>query len=1064
MAGDTRHLHDPAKAEEFARALGLMVGGAGHPFVGNWGTKGLYAYRSGQYKGMAYFGTGGSERDRLTMPHESEKYRPWNRYDPNIPDHIRKKLIELEDDDSTSIAQPSQPARAQPSVEPSSDDMLRGENILVSGHSIPKYNGIYAIQTNEINGKPWYKNNSGCILYFYNANSGGGPSWSLDDRSQDGTNDWFRGGWIEPPNSGGPPLGTRRWAIFETHRRFEIKLESVSIPDDDSRRRNDVGKIALKSVHGKYLSAQPDGRAEWNRTVANDWEFFEMGERDGRKITLRSTHGKYVSAQPDGTVQINREHAPPGGWEEFTVETRPGSTPGDAHDFLHLKSVHGKYLSAQADGTVQWNRDRAPPGGWEDIQFVPQAATRQVSAAATRIQRHLNTGRTSTSASDEAIQVLEAVPGQPVRFRLNDPPNHNEAWVGIYPTGASDQDHGAPPRWKFIRDVDVNNVSLSNGELAAGDWSIRVFSDGGYTLVERKEITIHSANKILSSKAVSPASESIEILEAVTKKPVRFKINNPPTNHDAWVGIYPPNASDQDHGAENNRWKWLRNVDVNNVSFPKRAAGSWSIRVFSNGGHALHERKDFDVRPAEPADPAVVESSRRSAFIALVIGMVLLAPSIPLFIAGLGEGLSDGMTSATLDIEDGDGQGDLGWTIYVEGNAVDFNSNGIFDHCENIIVNATHSGSWMSDPWTEYQSVNAPDETRQVFYLETAHEGNGCNSNDGVWPELRYHDGRDLIKIGRACHGCMAGTTTITAQNSDGGEVVMWIQNEEKKEVLGMLIPGAIFMGIGGFTFFVSLFVLLSMGFKSNAPSSSKRRAGKTMGVGITLFIMGLPLLIIGSISTGEGRLAMLIPGAVIFSIGSFILFISVTAVIRMGSTEGYSSVAGTGTADGASTGLEVLSFNHRQPVRFSITNPPGHNEAWVGLYPASADDRNHGDRWHYLRDIDVSNATFPGQEQGPWSLRLFSDGGYTLHQRVDFELRPSSKEEIWMKEAEFDGQRLNGLIPDHRNNFTKKVTTSKIVAQHKVGNTTRFDTDVATYLVYDHDLQTNSNSQNPFW
>ena len=84
-----------------------------------------------------------------------------------------------------------------------------GENILVSEHSLPEYNGIYTIQNNEINGKPWFKNNSGCILYFYNANSGGGPSWSLDDRSQDGTNDWFRGGWIEPPNSGGPPLGTR---------------------------------------------------------------------------------------------------------------------------------------------------------------------------------------------------------------------------------------------------------------------------------------------------------------------------------------------------------------------------------------------------------------------------------------------------------------------------------------------------------------------------------------------------------------------------------------------------------------------------------------------------------------------------------------------------------------------------------------------------------------------------------------------------------------------------------------------------------------------------------------
>ena len=802
-------------------------------------------------------------------------------------------------------------------------------------------------------------------------------------------------------------------------------------------------------MHGTFLSAQPDGRAEWNRPVASVWEYFHLEERQGGKITLRGAHGMYVSAQPDGSVQINRQSAPPNGWEEFSVELRD-------NDVVCMKSCHGKYLSAQQDGTAQWNRDHAPRGGWEDIQIIHLGASGdQASDAASRIQRHLNKGRSSTSASDEPIQLLEAVPGKPVRFKLNDPPNHNEAWVGIYPTGASDQDHGAPPRWKFIRDVDVNNVSLSNGDLAAGDWSIRVFSDGGYTLVERKEITIHSANKIHSSKAVSPARESIEILEAVAKKPVRFKINNPPTNHDAWVGIYPPNASDQDHGAENNRWKWLRNIDVNNVSFPKRAAGPWSIRVFSNGGHALHERKDFHVKPPEPVDPAVLESSRRSAFIALFIGMVLLAPSIPLFIAGLGEGLSEGMTSATMEIEDRDGQGDLGWGIYIEGSLVDFNSNGIYDHCENIFVNATHSGSWMSDPWTGYQSVNAPDETRQVFEPY-------CGPTDPA--EQRHHEGRNLIKIGQACHGCMAGTTTITIQNQNGDGLSMWIQNEENREVLGMLIPGAIFMGIGAFTFVGALGTLLKMGFKSNAPSSSKRGAGTAMGVGITLFGMGLPLLIIGSISTGEGRLAMLIPGAVIFSIGSFILIISVTAIIRMGSIEGYSSVAGTGTADGASTGLEVLSFNHRQPVRFSITNPPGHNEAWVGLYPASADDRNHGDRWHYLRDIDVSNATFPGQEQGPWSLRLFSDGGYTLHQRVDFELRPSSKEEIWMKEAEFDGQRLNGLIPDHRNNFTKKVTTSKIVAQHKVGNTTRFDTDVATYLVYDHDLQTNSDSQNPFW
>ena len=539
----------------------------------------------------------------------------------------------------------------------------------------------------------------------------------------------------------------------------------------------------------------------------------------------------------------------------------------------------------------------------------------------------------------------------------------------------------------------------------------------------------------------------------MARKPVRFKINNPPTNHDAWVGIYPPNASDQDHGAENNRWKWLRNIDVNNVSFPKRAAGRWSIRVFSNGGHTLHERKDFDVKPPEPVDQAVLESSRRSALIALFIGMVLLAPSIPLFIAGLGEGLSEGMTSATLDIKDSDGQGDLGWGIYIEGSLVDYNSNGIYDHCENIIVNATHSGSWMSDPWTGYQKVNPPDESRQVFE-------DYCGHTDPV--ELRHHEGRDLIKIGQACHGCMAGTTTITAQNSDGGEVVMWIQNEEKKEVLGMLIPGAIFMGIGGFTFIVSLFTLLNMGFKSMAPSSSKRRAVAATGVGITLVIMGLPLLIIGSISADEGRLAMLIPGVVMFSIGVFVTV--VVATIGMRFTEGHSSVAGTGAAGSASTSLEVLSFNHNQPIRFRINNPPHGNDAWVGIYPASADDRDHGDRWKWLREIEVGNATLPGQAKGQWSIRVFSDGGYKLHERVDFEILAGYKDEVWVKNARIEDSRVKGNMINHPTFGNMNRRTSPITQRTKHGKVHRFETNSTTYLIYDEDLADEVNIDEPFW
>ena len=240
-----QHLHDPVKAAEFASALGLMVGGAGHPFVGDWGVKGLYAYRSGKYKGIAYFGTGGSESDRLKDTYNPEKhgesqqkYRPWNRDDPKIPEDIRQKLIRLEDKNSTRMNQTSQP---------SSSGTLQGE-------------------------------------------------------------------------------------------------------------------IALKSVHGKYLSATPEGRVEWDDDVAQVGEYFRVEQRKNGKIALRSAFDMYVSAQSDGNVECNRREAPPGGWEEFTVEYR-------SNDVVCLKSCHGKYLSAQPDGTAQWNRDHAPRSGWEEIRI-----------------------------------------------------------------------------------------------------------------------------------------------------------------------------------------------------------------------------------------------------------------------------------------------------------------------------------------------------------------------------------------------------------------------------------------------------------------------------------------------------------------------------------------------------------------------------------------------------------------------------------------------------------------------------------------------------------------------
>ena len=65
------------------------------------------------------------------------------------------------------------------------------------------------------------------------------------------------------------------------------------------------GEISLKSVHGKYLSATPEGRVEWDDDVAHVGEYFRLEQRQNGKIALKGAFDMYVSAQPDGSVEIN---------------------------------------------------------------------------------------------------------------------------------------------------------------------------------------------------------------------------------------------------------------------------------------------------------------------------------------------------------------------------------------------------------------------------------------------------------------------------------------------------------------------------------------------------------------------------------------------------------------------------------------------------------------------------------------------------------------------------------------------------------------------------------------
>jgi len=59
-----------------ARIAGLKLGGKGTPFVGNYETKGCYYYTSGDYKGIAYYSTGGTDaQNRFISSKHSTKAR-----------------------------------------------------------------------------------------------------------------------------------------------------------------------------------------------------------------------------------------------------------------------------------------------------------------------------------------------------------------------------------------------------------------------------------------------------------------------------------------------------------------------------------------------------------------------------------------------------------------------------------------------------------------------------------------------------------------------------------------------------------------------------------------------------------------------------------------------------------------------------------------------------------------------------------------------------------------------------------------------------------------------------
>ena len=849
--------------------------------------------------------------------------------------------------------------------------------------------------------------------------------------------------------------------------------------------------IALRSVHGKYLSAQPDGRAEWNRDHASTWEHFHLEKRQDGKIALKGAHGMYVSAQPDGSVQINRREAPPGGWEEFTVEDR-------GNNVVCLKSCHGKYLSAQQNGTAQWNREHAPRGGWEELQIEPSGGTGQRESAmttapmpsyvivaqagspevngnyefmpgkhdnrhfstiaghyqhtqnpeifiafqdtgpyhqrpewrkwmiisragvlyaahtggkigvppregvwenveawghpgapggkhpaptvyhppdaTTQTQQHPNTDRSSTFASGESIQVLEAVSGKPVRFKLNNPPNHNDAWVGIYPTGAPDQDHGGQnQRWKYIRDIDVNNVSLSNGAWAEGDWSIRVFSDGGYTLAERKDFTIQSEHKIHSTESIS-AEGKFEFVP---------------------VSEYDEVWNDSGSGANQDVSVWRPRVPAGCHLIGMTAKNGHSRPTFPTlviraGGRDIAPPERFDLvwwqergrrrfwcwRPIPPAgyvslgDVGTTSETPPSHKDVACVALACLSPNRQPLGGQIWNDRGGGAPKDAAFFEQPGGTG----LFRCSDDATHNKPRGEFP----IPAGAS------TTPHTT-QATNGIEILEAVVGKPVRFRINNPPSSNDAWVGI-YHPSSSDQEIGKQKQQ-WEWLRDLDVNNAS------FTEKYEGKWSIRVFSDG-------GYRLHERKDFAVKP--KNAATGRAHKRPNKRLMItafvtGMFLFGIGLPLLIVGSTSTGEDRLAMIIPGAISLGVGSFSILVSAIWGLSLGG-KSVSTQYTESAKPVQNPSIEILEAVVGEPVRFRIKGQANDNDAWVGIYPSSLEDNDHGeegDRWKWLKDMDLDSASFPEQSEGRWSIRVFKDGGYAVVSRVDFDILPK-KERCW--------------------------------------------------------------------
>ena len=370
-------------------------------------------------------------------------------------------------------------------VESNSDDEYSsGSGISVSDHPNDFYNGSFELQ-HDINGKPSFRNSNGAILYFYNAGSGGAPSWSMDDREQDGSNDWYRGGWTRVPSSGGLPIGTRRW----------VGVGKITISSDS---QPSTPEPTTPSLSTDAASSEGDGapEIEISLTKAN----FSSTEEISFTFTA-------PDMDPSAWIGIVPSHIPHG-----------DEAVNDQHDtsFRHLEGRTSGSFSLPNPG----------PGGWTLRLHDTDNNGNEIAYAPFTVNAGANPSISIVSGDRSPLD-------EPLVISFSGADTSETAWIGIYGEGAAHEHHNG--NWKYLNDrQSPPSFTTPEGKMTfqpsdmfdtPGRYQARLFADNGYEMIAQARFELVEAgvelgiDDVTSEMAemlnlIDPQSSSIEAIEA----------------------------------------------------------------------------------------------------------------------------------------------------------------------------------------------------------------------------------------------------------------------------------------------------------------------------------------------------------------------------------------------------------------------------------------------------------------------------------------------------------------------------------------------------------------------